>query len=527
MSPGSETSPRLDELDDPLLAEALDVHGAAGPEVGDALDALRGALDVGAEGVALAGETDEGLAAARALGREPQGFDFFGRSARTGPITSGMTSPALRTMHRVARADVFQARPGPRCGGLPARRSSRRRRRVRARRTASPARCGRSRPRSVKLGRALFGRELVGDRPSGCVGGRAELPLEGELVDLHDHAVDLVVEVVAVLLPVAAGLGGRVCALRPAGSRGSPGSPQLARERAPRTVARGTSAPSTAPTWYAQNERSRDAVIVGVLLTERARRRNSGDWRTLSGRRPPGGGSAPRTPRPACRPRRAPPSETGRDRFGGPGEPVGTARTVATLAVTSSPVTPSPRVAAWRTRRRAYVIDIAIPSIFSSQTNAASAASGAMRVIACDPGREARRRRRRCRGSSSGPVWRTGAKSGDGGAPTSGSASRRCAAPGASPRARELAHEVVVVGVGDLRGVVLVVAGAVVGDLPPQLVDVLRRSPGGTSIGGERRSGGERRAEHRRRARPGRRRRRSGRGRPGAGLVEEDARRRT
>ena len=52
--------------------------------------------------------------------------------------------------------------------------------------------------------RALLGRELVGDRPPGRVRGRAERPLEGEVVHLHDDPVDLVAEVVAVLLQVAA-----------------------------------------------------------------------------------------------------------------------------------------------------------------------------------------------------------------------------------------------------------------------------------------------------------------------------------
>ncbi len=51
---------------------------------------------------------------------------------------------------------------------------------------------------------ALLGRELVGDRPPGRPGGDAELGAGGEVGDLHDGAVDLVGQIVAVLLPALA-----------------------------------------------------------------------------------------------------------------------------------------------------------------------------------------------------------------------------------------------------------------------------------------------------------------------------------
>ena len=54
---------------------------------------------------------------------------------------------------------------------------------------------------------------------------------------------------------------------------------------------------------------------------------------------------------------------------------------VATLAVTSSPVRPSPRVAAWTNAPSSYSSDMASPSILSSHTNAAWATSGAMRTM--------------------------------------------------------------------------------------------------------------------------------------------------
>ena len=82
---------------------------------------------------------------------------------------------------------------------------ARRRRRARAGRTAWPSRCARcDTMMSVQQGRALLGRELEGDGPAGRLGGGAQLAAQGQVVDLHHHAVDLVVEVVAVLLPVHA-----------------------------------------------------------------------------------------------------------------------------------------------------------------------------------------------------------------------------------------------------------------------------------------------------------------------------------
>ena len=57
----------------PLLAQPFDVHRRPGGEVGDPLHALGRAVEVGAEGVALVGQPDQGTAAARAHRREPPG----------------------------------------------------------------------------------------------------------------------------------------------------------------------------------------------------------------------------------------------------------------------------------------------------------------------------------------------------------------------------------------------------------------------------------------------------------------------
>ena len=56
----------------------------------------------------------------------------------------------------------------------------------------------------LQRGGPLLGRELVGDGPPRGPGRGAELALQGQVVDLDHHAVDLVVELVTVLLPPAA-----------------------------------------------------------------------------------------------------------------------------------------------------------------------------------------------------------------------------------------------------------------------------------------------------------------------------------
>ena len=89
------------QLHDPLLAQALDVHATPRGEMDDPLHALGRAVDVGAVGVALAGEADERFPARRAGVREPPRALAALRArpgwSRTGPTTSGMTSPALCT----------------------------------------------------------------------------------------------------------------------------------------------------------------------------------------------------------------------------------------------------------------------------------------------------------------------------------------------------------------------------------------------------------------------------------------------
>ena len=127
-----------------------------------------------------------------------------GRSASTGPTISGMTSPALRTMTMSPGRTSLALTWSWLC-------------RVATPTVEPPTKTGSSWPNGVarpvrptdtvdveELRGALLGRELEGDGPPGRLRGEAQLALQGEVVDLEHHAVDLVGEVVAVLLPVHA-----------------------------------------------------------------------------------------------------------------------------------------------------------------------------------------------------------------------------------------------------------------------------------------------------------------------------------
>ncbi len=136
-----------------------------------------------------------------------------------------------------------------------------------------------------------------------------------------------------------------------------------------------------APSWYAQNDSSREAVIFESFWRNEPAAELRGlakvfdpasSWRRLScSNDDTGMYTSPRTSS----------TEGNVPRFLGHLSGRGTASMVATLAVTSSPVTPSPRVAACTRRPSSYTSDMASPSIFSSHTNAASAVSGAARAM--------------------------------------------------------------------------------------------------------------------------------------------------
>ena len=82
------------------LAEPLDVHRAAAGEVDDALARWTGQSGW-VQNVSLSPSSSRERARAAGTGRSsgtPTASSPSGRSASTGPTTSGMTSPALRTM---------------------------------------------------------------------------------------------------------------------------------------------------------------------------------------------------------------------------------------------------------------------------------------------------------------------------------------------------------------------------------------------------------------------------------------------
>ena len=169
-----------------------------GRVVRDALHTLRRAVDVGAVGVLspprrTSGAPHEGHAVgtptwSRRAGRPvPQ---------RTGPTTSGMTSPALRTItvspgrKSCSRTWSSLCRRGPP-------RSNHPRRPARGPERRRPAGATDRDDNVEELGGALLGRELVRDHPARRLRGGTQGGVQRQLVDLHHRAVDLVVQVVA------------------------------------------------------------------------------------------------------------------------------------------------------------------------------------------------------------------------------------------------------------------------------------------------------------------------------------------
>ena len=108
MSPTSGSQPQGGELLDALLAEALDVHGAAGGEVEDGADGPRRADDVDAEGVGLGFEAHEGLAAHRARRWEAPPLQPLGPLGEDGPDDLGDDVARPPDDDEVAGTDVLR-----------------------------------------------------------------------------------------------------------------------------------------------------------------------------------------------------------------------------------------------------------------------------------------------------------------------------------------------------------------------------------------------------------------------------------
>ena len=191
--------PGVDELAHALLAEPFDVERAAARPVHEPLHALRGTVDIDAVVVGLALEAHERLAARRALrSGTSSGRVRGGRLASTGPTTSGMTSPARRTITVSPGRTSLRATSSSLCSvAIPT--------------LAPPTNTGSSTANGVAPAGAadahhdvvedrglLLGRELVRDRPARRPRREAHLGALAEVVDLHDDTVDLVAERVAV-----------------------------------------------------------------------------------------------------------------------------------------------------------------------------------------------------------------------------------------------------------------------------------------------------------------------------------------
>ena len=213
----------VEQRDRGLVAEPVDVERAAAGEVEHRLAPLRRAAD----GVRAA-PVDLALRRGRAGCRTPGTASASGTasprrcaSATTGPTTSGMTSPARRTTTVSPISTPLRLTSSSLCSVAVL--------------TVTPPTCtgsseanGVTRPVRPTLTKMLaqdrgdfLGRVFPRDRPPRRLRRRAEPALQRELVDLDDHAVDVVLDVVAMLTPV----GDVRRALRP--GRRPPGSAPL------------------------------------------------------------------------------------------------------------------------------------------------------------------------------------------------------------------------------------------------------------------------------------------------------------
>ena len=193
---------RIGQSEPRLLTEGLDVQGAAGSHVDDAFGQLsRAGLRIGAAvvDVALFGRGQLG-AAGRAVGGEDEvaqpsllllallalGQD---RAEDLGDDITGFADPDLVPDLEVLGLDhILVVQRGLLHGG------SGHQHRLQHGEGGHPARPAHLDPDVEQLRRLLLGRILIGGRPAGHPGGVAQCTLEVEVVDFDDHAVDLVDE---------------------------------------------------------------------------------------------------------------------------------------------------------------------------------------------------------------------------------------------------------------------------------------------------------------------------------------------
>ena len=186
-------------LVDNLVAQAVDVHAAAAHPVEQTLLELRGAIDGNTTVGDLAILVDHGAAAHGAdLGHVP--VNAVGRAlVEHGAHDLGNHVACLVHDDSVALAHVFAAdlvdvvQRGARDGGA----GDRHRVELSDRREHTGA--AHLDANLAQDGLLFLGRELKGDGPTRRTGGKAQVELLLEAVDLYDHAVDVVVQVTAML----------------------------------------------------------------------------------------------------------------------------------------------------------------------------------------------------------------------------------------------------------------------------------------------------------------------------------------
>ena len=188
-----------DHLVDDLVAQAVDVHAAAAHPVEQALLELCGAIDGDAAVGNLAILVDHGATAHGAnLGHGP--VDRLGR-AFIEHRAHNLGDYVARLVHDdgIALAHVFATdlvdvvQRGARDGGA----GDRHRVKLGDRREHTGA--THLDANFAQDGPLFLGRELKGNGPARRAGGKAQVELLLEAIDLYDHAVDVVVQVTAVL----------------------------------------------------------------------------------------------------------------------------------------------------------------------------------------------------------------------------------------------------------------------------------------------------------------------------------------
>ena len=227
----AETSPNRSSLDQPLLAQLVDVgdvldqplfeeaqrlllpqpvdvHRPLADEVLDVLEGLAGAA--GAVGqivkTAPSGFTVGGPAGRAFLRRLRFARPPFAALAVSGATTCGITSPARITTTSSPTAHVLARQVLLVVEGRGADGDAADVDRLQHRERDQVPGAADVPDHVEQLRRRRRRRELPGDRPARLAPDHAQLPPQRPLVDLDDDAVDLVVELLAALLPPAAAL---------------------------------------------------------------------------------------------------------------------------------------------------------------------------------------------------------------------------------------------------------------------------------------------------------------------------------